>query len=106
MTIGSNFSRSLAPFYGICGAVLSFIILGNPAVLAHGGHGDEFLGGGETTQAVEFIQVDAQTAKRLKIKVEPVNRTRILVGIKTTGQIETIPSKKVEVTAPIPGTNS
>ncbi len=103
MTISSNFSRILVP-YGISGAVLSFIILGNPAVLAHGGHGNEFLGGGETTQAVESIQVDAQTAKRLGIKVEPVNRTILAVGIKTTGQIETLPSKKVEVTAPIPGT--
>ncbi|PSB32503.1 efflux RND transporter periplasmic adaptor subunit, partial [Chlorogloea sp. CCALA 695] len=37
-------------------------------------------------------------------KVEPVKQTTLLVGIKTTGQIETLPSKKVEVTAPIPGT--
>ncbi len=100
MTIGS-ISRSP---YSISGAVLSLIILGNPAVLAHGGHGNEFQGGSETTQAAGSISVDAQTAKRLGIKVEPVRRTTLTVGIKTTGQIETLPSKKVEVTAPIAGT--
>jgi len=104
MTIGSNFSRILAP-YGISGAVFSLIVLNNlTAVLAHGGHGNEFSSGGETRQALESIQVDAQTAKRLAIKVEPVNRTILAVGIKTTGQIETLPSKHVEVTAPIAGT--
>ncbi len=104
MTIGSNFSRVLAP-YGISGVVISLILLSNStAVLAHGGHGNEFQGGDETTQAVESIQVDTQTAKHLGIKVEPVNRAILTVGIKTTGQIETLPSKKVEVTAPIPGT--
>ncbi len=103
MTISSNFLRILAP-YSISGAFFSLILLGNPAVLAHGGHGNEFQGGGETTKAAGSIEVDAQTAKRLGIKVKPVNRTMLLVGIKTTGQIETLPSKKVEVTAPIPGT--
>ena len=103
MTISFNFLRILAP-YSISGAFFSLILLGNPAVLAHGGHGNEFQGGGETTKAVGSISVDAQTAKRLGIKVEPVKQTTLLVGIKTTGQIETLPSKKVEVTAPIPGT--
>ncbi len=68
MTISSNFLRILAP-YSISGAFFSLILLGNPAVLAHGGHGDEFQGGGETKQAAGSIQVDAQTAKRLVIKV-------------------------------------
>lgn len=103
MTISSNFLRILAP-YSISGAFFSLILLGNPAVLAHGGHGNEFQGGGETSKAAGSIEVDAQTAKRLGIKVEPVKQTTLLVGIKTTGQIETLPSKKVEVTAPIPGT--
>ena len=71
MTIGS-ISRILASLPGISGTVLSLLFLGNLAVLAHGGHGDEFQGG-ETTKAAESIQVDAQTAKRLGIKVEPVN---------------------------------
>ncbi len=72
-------------------------------MLAHGGHGNEFQRGGEATKAAGSISV-AQTAKRLGIKVSPVKQTTLLVGIKTTGQIETLPSKKVEVTAPIPGT--
>ncbi len=101
MTIGST--RILVSLSSISGTVLSLLLLGNPVVLAHGGHGDEFQGG-ETTKAAGSIQVDAQTAKRLGIKVEPVKQTMLAVGIKTTGQIETLPSKKVEVTAPIPGT--
>lgn len=57
----------------------------------------------ETTKASDAIQVDAQTTKRLGIKVEPVTRQRLAVGIKTTGQIETLPNQKVEVKAPING---
>ncbi len=87
----------------VSGTLLSLILLAAPfSVLAHGGHGDEFQGGGETN-APSSVQVDAQTAKGLGIKVEPVNRQRLAVGIKTTGQIETLPNKQAEVTAPIPG---
>ena len=79
-------------------------MLATPAgVLAHGGHKDEFQGGTEAI-AAGSIQVDAETAKRLEIKVQPVNRQRLAVGIKTSGQIETLPNQKVEVTAPITGT--
>ncbi len=86
-------------------AILSFILLATPAaVLAHAGHGDEFHPGSEASQSNASIQVDAQTAKRLGIKVEPVKKQRLAVGIKTTGQIETLPNQKVEVTAPIAGT--
>ena len=74
------------------------------AVLAHGGHGDEFQGGSETSQTADSIQVDADTAKRIGVKVEPVKSQRLAVGIKTTGQIETLPNKQVEVTTPISGT--
>ena len=87
----------------VSGTLLSVILLATPlSVLAHGGHGDEFQAGGETN-APSSVQVDAQTAKGLGIKVEPVNRQRLAVGIKTTGQIETLPNKQAEVTAPIPG---
>lgn len=89
----------------VSGALLSVVLLASPiAVLAHGGHGEDFQGGSEATVAPGSVQVDAQTAKRLGIKVEPVNRQRLAVGIKTTGQIETLPNKQAEVTAPIPGT--
>ena len=86
----------------VSGAFLSLVLLTTPAdVLAHGGHGNEFKGGTEASVGAGSIQVDAETAKRIAIKVEPVNRQRLSVGIKTTGQIETLPSQKVEVTAPI-----
>lgn len=82
--------------------LLSLVLLATPtAVLAHGGHGNEFQGGTEATQAAGSIQVDTETAKQLGIKVEQVKQQRLAVGIKTTGQIETLPSKQVEVTAPI-----
>ncbi len=87
----------------VSGTLLSVILLTAPfSVLAHGGHGNEFQGG-SATNAPSSIQVDAQIAKRLGIKVEPVNKQRLAVGIKTTGQIETLPNKQAEVTAPIPG---
>ncbi|WP_096608156.1 efflux RND transporter periplasmic adaptor subunit [Calothrix sp. NIES-2100] len=100
----SNSLRSQAPttIYSISGALLSLLMLANSAVvLAHGGHGNEFQGGTEANSATTAIQVDAQTAKRLGIKVEAVKRQPLAVGIKTTGQIETLPSQKVEVNTPI-----
>ncbi len=86
----------------ISGTLLSLFILSVPAVvLAHGGHGNEFQEGSDTTQATGSIQVDSETAKRLGIKVEKVENQRLAVGIRTTGQIETLPSQRVEVTTPI-----
>jgi len=88
----------------VSGTMLSLFLLANPAaVLAHGGHGDEFHQETEATQSTSSIQVDAQTAQRIGIKIEPVKRQKLAVGIKTTGQIETLPSQKVEVTTPISG---
>lgn len=82
--------------------MLSLLLTVPTAVLAGAGHdhggGSEFQGTGEPTGAIE---VDAQTAKQLGIKVEPAHRQQLAIGIKTTGQIETLPSKKVEVTTPI-----
>jgi cobalt-zinc-cadmium efflux system membrane fusion protein len=72
--------------------------------LAHGGHGDEFQSGQTTTPAAGAIAVDAATAKRLGLKVEPVNRQRLAFGITTTGQIEALPNQQVEVTTPVKGT--
>jgi cobalt-zinc-cadmium efflux system membrane fusion protein len=79
------------------------LLAGSPAiVLAHGGHGDEFKGG--ATQSSGSVQVDAATAQRLGFKVEPVTRQRLAFGIKTTGQIESLPNRQVEVTTPVGGT--
>ncbi len=102
----SNSLRFPTPKAIVCvsGTFLSLLLLGSSTVvMAHGGHGNEFPGGSEATSTNNFIQVDADTAKRLGIKVEPVQRQRLAIGIKTTGQIETLPSQKVEVTTPIPG---
>ncbi|WP_349262593.1 efflux RND transporter periplasmic adaptor subunit [Allocoleopsis sp.] len=101
----SNRSQLPVPLHYASGAILSLVLLSAPsAVFAHAGHGGhEFQGGNEAVQPSDAIQVDAETAKRLGIKVEPAKRQQLAVGIKTTGQIETLPNKKVEVTAPIPG---
>jgi membrane fusion protein, heavy metal efflux system len=78
------------------------LVAGSPAaILAHGGHGNEFKGGSTSSGSV---QVDAETAQRLGFKVEPVSRQRLAFGIKTTGQIETLPNRQVEVTTPVGGT--
>jgi len=81
------------------------MLLTFPAVVvAHGGHGEEFQGGSEASQAQKkAIKVEADSAKRLGIKVEPVSRRRLAAGIKTTGQIEALPNQKVEVTTPVAG---
>jgi cobalt-zinc-cadmium efflux system membrane fusion protein len=99
-----NSLRSQPPTAVRCvsGTLASLLLLASPAaVLAHGGHGNEFQEGTQATGASSSIQVDAQTAKRLGIKVEPAKRQRLAVGVKTTGQIESLPSQKVEVTTPI-----
>ncbi|MEH2022700.1 efflux RND transporter periplasmic adaptor subunit [Nostoc sp.] len=97
-----SYSQPLTVIRCVSGTLFNLLLLANPAVvLAHAGHGNEFQGGSETTGATSSIQVDAQTAKRLGIKVEPVKRQQLAVGIKTTGQIETLPSQKVEVNTPI-----
>jgi membrane fusion protein, heavy metal efflux system len=86
--------------------LLSLIILttvSSPKIaIAGAGHdhsgASSFKAGGEATGAVN---VDTQTAKRLGIKVEPVKNQPLDIGLKTTGQIETLPDQKVEVTAPL-----
>jgi len=88
----------------VSGTLASLLLLASPiVVLAHGGHGNEFQGESEATPATNSIQVDTQTAQRLGIKVEPVKRQQLAIGIKTTGQIEILPNQKVEVTTPISG---
>ncbi|PAX58445.1 efflux RND transporter periplasmic adaptor subunit [Brunnivagina elsteri] len=84
-------------------AILSLFLLTAPiTVLAHGGHGDEFKGGSDAATD-SSVNVDAVTAQRLGIKTEVVKKQPLALGIKTTGQIETLFSQKVEVTTPIAG---
>ncbi|MDZ8258929.1 efflux RND transporter periplasmic adaptor subunit [Nostoc sp. ChiQUE01b] len=102
-------SKSLQPPTAIrcvSGTVLSLLLLTTPtAVLAGAEHdhsgASSFQGGG--SEASGSVEVDAETAQRLGIKVEPVKRQRLALGIKSTGQIETLPSQKVEVNTPITG---
>lgn len=86
---------------------MSLLLVVSPiTVLANNSQGKDLQEQGTTepTQTTGAIQVDSETAKRLGIKVEPVTRQPLAVGIKTTGQIETLPNQKVDVTAPINGT--
>ncbi len=71
-------------------------------VSAHGGHGNEFQG--EAVQSSSGVKVEAATAKRLGLKVEAVGRRSLAFGVKATGQIESLPNRKVEVTTPVGGT--
>jgi cobalt-zinc-cadmium efflux system membrane fusion protein len=102
----SNLFQCSAPLRYVLLTMLSSLLLNTPTtVLAGAGHDHSGAssfqrGGSETTGSVE---VDAETAKLLGVKVEPVQRQRLAVGIKTTGQIETLPNQKVEVTTPIQG---
>jgi membrane fusion protein, heavy metal efflux system len=71
-------------------------------VLAGAGHdhtgGSSFKSSGEASGTVS---VDAETAKRLGLTVEPVKNQPLDIGIKATGQIETLPDQKAEVTVPL-----
>jgi membrane fusion protein, heavy metal efflux system len=91
------------PILYVSGALFGLMLLTLP-VLAHGGHGNEFQGGGKATQSASAIKVDAETAKRMGLKVEAVTRQPLSFGIQATGQIEVLPSQKVEVTNPVGGT--
>ncbi|BDA73904.1 hypothetical protein CAL7716_080700 [Calothrix sp. PCC 7716] len=89
----------------VSSAILSLLLLTVPTTaLAGAGHdhsgASSFQGGSDANSPVN---VDAETAQRLGIKVEPVKRQPLALGIKTTGTIETLPSQRVEVTTPITG---
>ncbi|MEA5594095.1 efflux RND transporter periplasmic adaptor subunit [Rivularia sp. UHCC 0363] len=85
----------------IFGTFLSLSLLAPLSVMAHAGHGDEFQSGSDAAGTPSSVQVDIDTANRLGIKVEPAKKQRLDIGIKTTGQIETLPDQRVEVTAPL-----
>lgn len=85
----------------ICGTLLLVpSLLLNRSSLAGGGHGHgafkENTGGTTGT-----VKVDATTITRLGIKVEPVGRQSLSIGIQATGQLEALPEKRVDVTTPL-----
>ncbi len=88
----------------ISATLLSMLLLTIPiAALAHAGHGDEFHQN-QSTPVVGAIEVDTKTAERLRLKIEAVTRQSLPFGLQATGQIEALPSHKVEVTNPVGGT--
>lgn len=101
----SNLFQCSAPLRYVSLTMLMLLLNTPTTVLAGAGHdhsgASSFQGGG--SEATGSVEVDAETAKLLGVKVEPVQRQRLALGIKTTGQIETLPSQKVEVTTPIQG---
>lgn len=104
-----TYSSSLVKHHFVAGVLVSLALLSLPgvypvSVLAHAGHGNEFKGGNKATQPKDAIAVDAETAKRMGLKVEPVTSKRLALGIQTTGQITHMPDRKAEVTTPIKGT--
>lgn len=86
------------------GTLLAVLLLTTPSIVfAHAGHGGhEFEGNMEATPATG-IKVDSQTVQRMGIRIEPVKKEFMDVGIKTTGKIESLPDKKVEITSPTAG---
>ncbi|MEA5463597.1 efflux RND transporter periplasmic adaptor subunit [Leptothoe sp. PORK10 BA2] len=88
----------------VIGIGLTLLLL-MPAVkvLAHAGHGNEF-NHSQSAQTKGAIAVDDTTADRIGLKVEPVTRQSLAFGVQATGQIETPPSRSVEVTNPVGGT--
>ncbi len=79
-----------------------WIVLASSSVSAHGGHqGSEFEseGGANSTN----VQIDGTTARQIGVQTVAAKKQSLNVEIAATGQIELLPSKKVEVTAPIKG---
>jgi membrane fusion protein, heavy metal efflux system len=95
---------SSSSLHRVSGAILGLLLLMSPvAVLAHAGHGNEFENKSTTEETSKSIEIDPETAKLMGIIVEPATKKRVDIGLKTTGQIETLPSQQVEVTTPVEG---
>ena len=83
--------------------MLLFARLTTPiAVFAHAGHGNEFES--EAAGSAQSVSIDGETTERMGIAIEPVAPELMDVGIQVTGEIEALPSHRVEVTSPLPGT--
>jgi membrane fusion protein, heavy metal efflux system len=78
-----------------------WILVVSPSVFAHAGHGNEFShqDGGTNSN----VQIDGATAKQIGVQTVAAKKQSLNVEISATGQIELLPSQKVEVTAPIKG---
>jgi membrane fusion protein, heavy metal efflux system len=78
-----------------------WILVSASSALAHAGHGNEFAHPDGSTNAK--VQIDRSTAEQVGVKTVAAKKQSLNVEIAATGQIELLPSKKVEVTAPIRG---
>ncbi|ELS03274.1 RND family efflux transporter, MFP subunit, partial [Xenococcus sp. PCC 7305] len=77
------------------------LAIAKPALSGQGhGHGNSAFES-EGNEAATTVKVAPEVAQNLEIQVEPVKRQRLAVAIKTPGQIESLPNKRVEVNTPI-----
>jgi cobalt-zinc-cadmium efflux system membrane fusion protein len=83
---------------------LYMLLLAPMKAFAHAGHGDHEFEGGGMAGTAESVQVDPTTSERMGIRVEPIERESLSLGIKATGQIEALPNQQVRVTTPLTGT--
>jgi membrane fusion protein, heavy metal efflux system len=90
--------------WGLAIFCLSGLLLTPFKGLAHAGHGDHEFEASGTAVTAESVRVDPATSARMGIRVQSVARQRFAQGLKTTGQIETLPNQQVKVTAPLTGT--
>lgn len=88
---------------GAAGLLSLLLLTTATAAWAHAGHGDEFHQS-QSAPTAGAIAVDPATAARMGLKIEPVTRQPLSVGVQATGQIEAAPSRRVEVTNPVGGT--
>ncbi len=86
------------PFYAILNLVLLII---PSAVFADTGKNDSGASWFKWGNANSSVNIDAQTAQRLGIKVEPAKKQSFDSNIKTIGKIEILPDQQVDVTAPL-----
>jgi membrane fusion protein, heavy metal efflux system len=105
LALARDLDRSIASVISIrhlSWLLLPLSILGlSIPTFAHAGHGNEFSHQDGATNS--NVQIDAVTAKQIGVQVVAAKKQSLNVEIAATGQIELLPSKKVEVTAPIKG---
>jgi cobalt-zinc-cadmium efflux system membrane fusion protein len=93
----------LIPISGILFGLLSIAPIAPILAGAGHSHGNEFQDGGGANVETTRVTVDEKTARELQIRTETVQRRRLAAGIKTTGQLEALPNRQVEITNPVSG---
>jgi cobalt-zinc-cadmium efflux system membrane fusion protein len=99
--------KSIRRSKSVLSSVIFSLLLATTPTMVLAGPGHDHGAGSfkeDATQTGGAVKVDGETAKRMGLKVEPVTRQRLPFGVQTTGQIETLPNKRVQVTNPTGGT--